>query len=213
MPGVTSRYTGDRPDLLRFVPRGGSSALDVGCGAGGFAVHLRSRGYGRVTGIEPDAGRSELARDSVDRVIHSTIEDALERDLAGDRFDLIVVSDVLEHLVDPWTVTGRLTECLTRGGRMLLSVPNVGSLEVVKQLVRHGDWRYDDSGMFDRTHLRWFGRSTLRALLDRAGLVPERWGARLSFGIGPLYTTRLVDDARRVPSMAIFQHHILARPA
>lgn len=206
-------YTGDRPDLLRFVAPGSTTALDVGCGAGGFASLLRTRGVGRIVGIEPDASRATLAASATDRVICSTVEAALDEELGTERFDLIVALDVLEHLVDPWSVTERLADHLEADGRLLLSVPNVGSLEVVKQLLRRGDWRYDDIGMFDRTHLRWFGRSTLRALLDRAGLVPERWGAQLSFGVGPLYTTRVVDDARRIPSIAIYQHHILARRA
>lgn len=205
-----SAYTGDRPDLLRFVAPTCTTALDVGCGTGGFATLLRSRGVDHVVGIEPDSERAASAAGAADRIIHSTVEQAFD-ELDDAKFDLIVVSDVLEHLVDPWTVTARLATHLEPQGRLLLSVPNVGSLEVVKQLVLRGDWRYDDTGLFDRTHLRWFGRSTLRDLLARAGLTPERWGARLAFGVGPLYTTRLVDDASRIPSIAIFQHHILAR--
>jgi len=208
-----SIYTGDRPDLLRFVEPPCASVLDVGCGAGGLATLLRSRGAERVVGIEPDADRATTAAAVTDRVIVSTVEEALDQHLGTTRFDLIVASDVLEHLVDPWTVTERLAAHLEPNGRLLLSVPNVGNQEVVKQLMRRGDWRYDDTGMFDRTHLRWFGRSTLRQLLDRAGLVPQRWGARLAFGVGPLYTTRLVDDATRIPSIAIFQHHVLAQRA
>lgn len=204
------RYTGDRPELLRLVTDTPRTVLDVGCGAGAFAELLRSRGVERITGIEPDPGRSVKAATRVDRLLATTVEDALERELEDSTFDLIVAADVLEHLVDPWTVTARLATRLAPGGRLLISLPNVGSLEVVKQLVLRGDWRYDDDGIFDRTHLRWFGRRTLRSMLADAGLAPIRWGARLAFGIGPLYTTRLVDDASRLPSITIFQHHVLA---
>ena len=209
-------YTGERPVLLRYVDDRRRTALDVGCGGGGFAPLLRSRGVRHVVGIEPDAGRAAAAAavtDGADRVIHSTVEHALDHELDGARFDLIVATDVIEHLVDPWAVVERLATHLEPDGRLLVSVPNVGNLEVVKQLVLRGDWRYDDHGMFDRTHLRWFGRRTLRSLLDRAGLVPEQWGGRLAFGIGPLYTHRALGDVRRIPSIAIFQHHVLARRA
>ena len=204
-------YSGDRPDLLRFVAQDRRSALDVGCGGGSFAELLRSRGLPSIIGIEPDEDRAEIARSIADEVICATIEHALDHDLNEITFDLIVLSDVIEHLVDPWTVVKRLASHLEPEGHMLISVPNVGNLEVVKQLILRGDWRYDEEGMFDRTHLRWFGRGSLRALLRDAGLVPERWGARLAFGVGPLYTTRLVDDASHIPSIAIFQHHVLAR--
>lgn len=204
-------FTGDRPDLLRFVDTKRKSALDVGCGEGAFATLLRSCGLDNIVGIEPDPVRAAIAAENADRVICSTVEDALDDELGGEQFDLIVASDVIEHLVDPWTVVKRLADHLTPDGQLLLSVPNVGNLQVVKQLVLHGDWRYEDEGLFDRTHLRWFGRHTVRSLLEGAGLVPERWGARLSIGVGPLRMTRIVDNAARIPSLAIFQHLVLAR--
>lgn len=204
------RYTGDRPELLRLITEGPRTALDVGCGTGVFAEHLRSRGLEQITGIEPDPDRAAEAGARVDRVIPTGVEEALDRKLGGSTFDLIVAADVLEHLIDPWTTMKRLATHLSPSGRLLVSVPNVGSLEVVKQLILRGDWRYDDDGIFDRTHLRWFGRRTLRSMLADADLEPIRWGARLAFGIGPLYTTRVVDDATRLPSIMIFQHHVLA---
>ncbi|MEI7624168.1 MAG: class I SAM-dependent methyltransferase [Actinomycetes bacterium] len=204
-------FTGDRPDLLRFVDTKRKSALDVGCGEGAFATLLRSCGLDNIVGIEPDPVRAAIAAENADRVICSTVEDALDGELGGEQFDLIVASDVIEHLVDPWTVVKRLADHLAPDGQLLLSVPNVGNLQVVKQLVLHGDWRYEDEGLFDRTHLRWFGRHTVRSLLEGAGLVPERWGARLSIGVGPLRMTRIVDNAARIPSLAIFQHLVLAR--
>ena len=204
-------FTGDRPDLLRFIDTKRRTALDVGCGEGAFATLLRSCGVTEIVGIEPDPVRAEFARKNADRVISSTVEHALDHALDNSLFDMIVLSDVIEHLIDPWTAVKRLASHLEPNGQMLISVPNVGNLEVVKQLVLRGEWRFDEEGIFDRTHLRWFGRNSLRMLLSDAGLIPERWGARLSFGIGPLYTTRLVDDASRLPSIAIFQHHILAK--
>ena len=204
-------FTGDRPDLLRFVDGTKKTALDVGCGQGAFATLLRSCGLDNIVGIEPEPVRAAIAVENADTVICATVEDALDHDLVGDQFDLIVASDVIEHLVDPWTVVNRLAGHLEPDGHLLLSVPNVGNLSVVKQLVLRGDWRYEDEGLFDRTHLRWFGRQTILSLLEGAGLVPERWGARLSIGVGPLRLNRVVDNAARLPSLAIFQHLVLAR--
>jgi len=73
------RYTGDRPELLRLVTDTPRTALDVGCGAGAFAELLRSRGVERITGIEPDPTRSVEAATRVDRLLATTVEDALER--------------------------------------------------------------------------------------------------------------------------------------
>ncbi len=83
----------------------------------------------------------------------------------------------------------------------MLSVPNVGSVVVLKQLLRYGDWRYDDADIFDRTHLRWFGPRTLRDLMARAGLTPLRWGAQLNFTWKSVGINRLVDYAQPFRSL------------
>ena len=205
-------YTGDRPEILRFCDFGFKTVLDVGCGEGGLARHLRDRAAA-ICGIEPEPSHAGLASEQYDDFYGVRVEEALDGPLRGRSFDLIIVADVLEHLVDPWTVTQRLVDHLGPNGKMMISVPNVGNVVVLKQLLRHGDWRYDDADMFDRTHLRWFGRQTLRELMAGAGLRPERWGARLSIAVKAVGTNRLVDNANHIPSLAIYQHHILARRA
>lgn len=205
-------YSGDRLEVLRFCDLTTKTVLDVGCGQGGLARHLRAGGADFVYGIEQENGQADVAsRKEYDEVFAVTVEEALDGPLQGRDFDLIILADVLEHLVDPWTVAERLTQHLRPAGEVILSVPNVGSIGVLKQLLRYGDWSYTDAGTFDRTHLRWFGRHTIRDLMDRAGLTPVRWGAQLSFRWKSIGIDRLVDDVNHIPSMAIYQHHILAR--
>ena len=205
-------YTGDRPEVLRFCDLATKAVLDVGCGQGVLSRHIRAGGAEFVCGIEPESSHADAAsRMDYDEVFAVTVEEALDGPVHGMEFDLIILADVLEHLIDPWTVAERLTQHLRPAGELMLSVPNVGSFVVIKQLLRYGDWRYDDSDMFDRTHLRWFGPRTLRELIVRAGLTPIRWGAQLDLRWKSVGIRRLVDDAGHIPSIAIYQHHILAR--
>lgn len=208
-------YGGERPELLRFLDVRGRTVLDVGCGAGGLTPHLKRAGAGRVVGVELVDSQAAVAAGVCDAVIAAPIEKVLSDGLLGrERFGMVVLADVLEHLVDPWAVLRTLTaDHLAPEGLVFVSVPNVANINVIAQLARRGDWRYDQSGLFDRTHLRWFGAGTLASLLEQAGLEPVKYGGRLSIGVGRFSKDRLSDDVSRVPKFAIYQFHVLARAA
>jgi SAM-dependent methyltransferase len=208
-------YSGERPELLRFLDVRQRSVLDVGCGAGGLAPHLRSAGATRVVGVERDTAHAAAAAHLCDAVFASSVEAVLRDSLLGsERFGLILLADVLEHLIDPWAVIrGLVEQHLSPGGLVFISVPNVANVNVIKQLLVHCDWRYDESGMFDRTHLRWFGVRSLSDLISQAGLESVQWGGRLGFGAGRFWYTRVRNDISHFPPITVFQFHVLARLA
>lgn len=159
-----------RLEVVPFLPPRVDTALDVGCGRGGFGVTLRSV-YGagaRLVGVEAVAEQATRARrrDGFDDVVHGYFPDAM----AGhdERFDLVTFNDVLEHLVDPAGVLARTADFLTDGGCVLATIPNVGYAPVVLGLLRNR-WEYTDEGVLDRTHLRFFTRSSSVALFESAG--------------------------------------------
>ena len=159
----TSHY-----QLLDLVG-GHKSVLDVGCATGYLARALRERGCA-VSGIEYDAEAAEQARPHLD---HLVVGDLNVLDLAaefgGRTFDVVVLGDILEHLVDPTEVLARLVGLLAPGGSVVISIPNVahGSLRLA---LLQGSWDYRELGLMDRTHLRFFTRSTLLAMVRTAGL-------------------------------------------
>lgn len=210
-----TRYVGDRPNLLRFTDVRDRRVLDVGCGEGGLAVHLRRAGAQCVVGIELDEGQAACATSTCDEVLAGTVEQVLEQGQLGiRRFDLIVLADVLEHLVDPWRVLRELvSHHLEPGGHVLTSVPNVANWAVAIQVIVRRDWRYEPSGMFDRTHLRWFGAETLNSMLSQAGLVPIVRGGTIDIGVRRFRLQRDVSDVTRWPRVTVFSFHTLSRLA
>ena len=89
-------------------------------------------------------------------------------------FDCIVFNDVLEHLADPQSALGAARGSLTAIGSVIASVPNVRHFTVTVPLVLYGRWTYRDRGILDRTHLRFFTRSSLIGLFDASGYLVDR---------------------------------------
>ena len=163
-----------RPDVAPFIPRDARSALDVGCGAGGFGATLR-RVLGpkaRIVGVDPVSSNVERSRvdHGFDAVYEGYFPAALES--VDEKFDLIVFNDVLEHVADPWSMLDDVREHLTSNGRVLAAIPSVQYLPVIVRLLK-GRWDYTDEGPLDRTHVRFFTFATAREMFENKGYEVE----------------------------------------
>ena len=165
---ASAYFANQRQEMLPFIPANAKRMLEVGCGTAGFAAHLKSLRPIHVTGIEAFAAAAETARTRIDRVISASIEDAMPQ-IAGEKFDCIVMNDVLEHLVDPWAVLRQLRGFLAPEGVFVASIPNMRYMPVFKEYVLGASWRYAEFGVLDKTHLRFFTRSTMRELFESSG--------------------------------------------
>jgi 2-polyprenyl-3-methyl-5-hydroxy-6-metoxy-1,4-benzoquinol methylase len=160
------RYDEARPEMLPFIPTGTTRLLDVGCDTGRFATQLRAYvPSAELWGIDPEPV-AEASDDPYDRRICGLYPDDLPE---AEPFDCIVFNDVLEHMVDPWEVVSRCREHLSSAGVVVASIPNVRNVKVLRPLVFRGEWQYEDSGLLDRTHLRFFTRSTATELFTDNG--------------------------------------------
>jgi methionine biosynthesis protein MetW len=151
---------------MRLLPPGGR-VLDIGCASGGLLALLRARA-GHLAGLELSARAARAAAQVGDHVVQGALEDPSLPFHAG-FFDLVVLADVLEHLADPAAGLARATGWCRPGGAVLVSVPNVAHWQARLELAC-GRWPQRDSGTFDASHLRWFTRASLGALLRDAGL-------------------------------------------
>lgn len=151
--------------LAQWVPRG-SRFLDIGCGTGSVTEAIMKARGATAIAIEPD---QERARRAAERGIDVRVEE-LSSDLvrAHGPFPVIVVADVLEHLQSPTRLLEQIRPALAPGGVLLLSVPNVAHWFIRLDLLT-GKFDYQESGIMDATHLRWFTRDSLTALLDHSG--------------------------------------------
>jgi methionine biosynthesis protein MetW len=147
-----------------------SRVLDVGCGTGALAAAVRVSRGAEVVGVEPEPTRAAAARSKGLSVEVGVLTATLLEQLG--RFDVVLIADVLEHLVNPGSMLQLVRTALRPDGMMVVSVPNVAHWTVRVDLLR-GRFRYSHWGIMDAEHLRWFTRQSLNDLLARCGFTPE----------------------------------------
>jgi len=159
-----------RSEILPLLPPRVDRVLEIGCGSGSTLDHLRRTGRCTWTcGVELFPEAAQAARHRVDEVYEGNVEE-LDLPIAPASIDVVLCLDVLEHLIDPWSVVKKLHRFLAPGGMLIASIPNVRHYSVVLPLLFKGTWEYAPSGLLDRTHLRFFTKASAVALLESSGL-------------------------------------------
>jgi SAM-dependent methyltransferase len=148
--------------LLDVVPNGLDRVIEVGCGSGALAREYKKRNPNCIfTGIELVAEYAEVAKGACDHVYSLNIEsqdDYFWDSMSNEK--CWIFGDVLEHLFDPWKVLRNIYKTLPEGGHVAVSVPNAQHWSVQLSIAR-GIFEYQESGLFDRTHIRWFTKTSL----------------------------------------------------
>jgi SAM-dependent methyltransferase len=157
--------------LMVELVGGSKRVLDVGCATGYLAKALVERGC-TVSGLELDEAAAEEARPHLDRLVIGDLEtmDVAEA-FGAERFDVIVFGDVLEHLRDPLAALRKAEVLLAERGSVVASIPNIAHGSVRLALLA-GRFDYQDLGLLDSTHIRFFTRSSVEDLFREAGMVP-----------------------------------------
>ncbi len=159
-------YESNREDMLKYIPQGTKTSLEFGCGFGGFSKLIKDRFGAEAWAVEIDEQSAKAASEKLDNVINSDAHEAIDR-LPNSFFDCIIFFDVLEHLVNPYSLLTSVKEKLTENGVVVMSIPNIRFYRVFIDFVLHGNWDYQDEGILDKTHLRFFTRKSLLKMFDK----------------------------------------------
>ncbi len=158
--------------LLALPP--GARVLDVGCAEGALGAHLkRDDPSVFVAGVELHGPASDRAQKVLDEVWRADFETWEPPGQCTASFDRVVFGDVLEHLIDPEAALRKAIALLRPGGAIVSSIPNVRWLPIVRDLALRGEWTYREEGILDSTHLRFFTKTSMRALCERCSLQVE----------------------------------------
>jgi 2-polyprenyl-3-methyl-5-hydroxy-6-metoxy-1,4-benzoquinol methylase/glycosyltransferase involved in cell wall biosynthesis len=204
--------------IMRILEDGdaqGKRVLDIGCSQGYLGYALKAFGL-EVCGVEPSAQAATVAGTRIDHVYHCTLAAFLtEHAPHVGKFDYLIFGDVLEHLIDPETTLLQCHHLLLPDGAVIASIPNIAHM-ATRLMLLGGRWDYADFGLMDRTHLRFFTRSTLVDLftsssyriesIDRVNLEVDATGIFVEPDLQD-WAKRHIHD----PDAETFQYVVMAR--
>jgi 2-polyprenyl-3-methyl-5-hydroxy-6-metoxy-1,4-benzoquinol methylase len=161
-------YESVREDMLKYIPETARTVLEFGCGCGGFTALVKEKLGAECWAVEIDKAAAKEAEKKLDKVINADATEAAT-DIPNTYFDCIVFLDVLEHLVNPYSLLLTCKEKLTSSGVIVASIPNIRYYRTFMDFVVHGNWDYRDKGIIDKTHLRFFTRNSILKMFNKLG--------------------------------------------
>jgi len=160
-------YEQPRSEIFGLIKNNPKYILDIGCGKGGVARILTHR-YPDVKVV----GFDKYIDDTFD--YNSAFESFHQVDLSHDlplfdysKFDLVLMLDVLEHLAEPEKILENLSKVLNQNVNIIISLPNFHSYSNLIEIIKTGRFKYKESGILDKTHLRFYGQRDARELIEK----------------------------------------------
>ena len=164
----TKYYDADRAEMLEYITKRDIRILDIGCGTGNFGQMIMRERNAEVWGVEIEPEIADIAAKSLHKVLCGNAEELIH-DLPDTSFDLICFNDSLEHLLWPEKMLIHCKSKLKPGGEILCSLPNIRYFRIIFDLVFKKKWEYEDAGILDKTHLRFFTIDSINNMFERCG--------------------------------------------
>lgn len=139
--------------------------LDVGCSNGAFGRNIKSHFAAEVWGVDINPAAIQEAAKVLDKAFCFDLATNLDQ-FEDEKFDVIYFNDVLEHMPDPYTLLSRVKNKLKKDGVIVASIPNIRFFRVLSDLLFNRDFRYQDDGVMDRTHLRFFTKKSIVRMFE-----------------------------------------------
>jgi 2-polyprenyl-3-methyl-5-hydroxy-6-metoxy-1,4-benzoquinol methylase len=204
-----------RIDLLNLLPNNlDAKLLEVGAAAGYTLLAAKKTGKcGYCAGIELFDIPTGCSNDPNIDAFHIGNIETDTFPFADELFDIIIFADVLEHLVDPWATLQKCIKWLKPGGTCIISIPNFQYWRIGLRVSLRGDFSYENHGILDKTHLRFFCKPNVLALANNKPLVLEklyssfeiqdqkklRWANYFTFGLlRPLLSIQYITLSKKI---------------
>ncbi|MCK9223784.1 MAG: class I SAM-dependent methyltransferase [Candidatus Muirbacterium halophilum] len=162
-------YSSIRNDIIKYIPKKVKNILEIGAGTGNTLLKIKELDLAEnVYGIEIlKIENSNQTNPIIKEFIIGDIE-KLNLNFENNFFDIIIAGDVLEHLVNPWKTISYLSKFLKKDGLIISSIPNIRNYKVLKDIFFKGSFTYQESGILDKTHLRFFCKKNIIDLFKKS---------------------------------------------
>ena len=161
-------FSNVREEMATFLPEKIGVVLEIGCGEGGYAAHLKNKYHCEVWGIEYEETQGSHAAKLLDKVLIGDAHVLIDQ-LPDNYFDTVICNDVLEHLYDPYTILSKLKMKMKPEGKVISSIPNIRYFRTFFALLFKKQWDYQANGILDITHVRFFTTKSIVKMYENAG--------------------------------------------
>lgn len=160
--------------ILNLIPENAINILDIGCAGGELAREIKSKRRAKIYGIDISQKSLDSAGGILDDSFCFDVEnDNWPQDLLSKKFDLIIASEIIEHLFLPDRFLKKVMNLLTPGGKIIITTPNFLFWKNRFSMLL-GKFEYTDQGILDSGHVRFFTMKTAKKLFNECGLRIER---------------------------------------
>ena len=154
--------------IQNLINKDDREILDVGCSSGYLDILIKNKFNPNIWGIEINKNDSIKAKKNVDKILNIDIEN-YDLSKIKKKFDIIILADILEHLKNPEKILNNLTKLLKPKGRIIASIPNFLHFSI-KIKILTDKWKYENYGLLDKTHLRFFSYDSIKKLFNSSHL-------------------------------------------
>jgi SAM-dependent methyltransferase len=214
-PDLGSSHSWALSQLLPLKPD--TRLLDIGSGSGAFGRELSQRGWSNLYSVEID----DVTRQKTSQWYNQST--ATLKEFEGEKFDVILLLDIIEHLARPVEFLSDLRAFCHPSTTLLISVPNIAHW-AVRLLMLAGRFEYMERGPLDATHLHFFTRRHLKKSIESVpGYLIEEWDASIvplelmvpewlsKASVFDLISQVRLRTARTIPELAAYQLLVRAR--
>lgn len=154
-------------NVLRQIPRHAQTVLDIGCGRGDNAQHLKTRGMA-VDGISISEQEIVLATPHLRKGYLFNVEKGLPEEVKLKKYDIVICSHVIEHVQYPEQLLEDIGAIMTPQSIFIMALPNIMHYKSRWELIK-GNFNYQTSGIWDNTHVKWYTYNSGIQLLSENG--------------------------------------------
>lgn len=157
--------------VISLFELNGKNILSLGCGSAALEEKLEKECGCKVTGLDYDKNAIDSAKKRINSAFSFDLEkNDLNNVLKNNKFDVVILADILEHLRNPEKVLAELEEVLSGDGMIIISIPNIANWSVRLKLL-FGKFDYASHGLLDRTHLKFYTLKNAKSLITNNGYI------------------------------------------
>lgn len=171
-----NNFSAEENLCFQIINKSNCNILEFGCNAGKLSNELKKQKSAFVVGVDFDHRIAEIAKSNMDKFIQGNIEDdaILNECYQQGKFDYVLLLHVIEHLADPWRFLKKIINLLHNNSKIICATPNIANWNSRALLFFKGRWDYQDIGVMDITHLRFFTENSLIAAFKQANFQVEK---------------------------------------